>query len=109
MFWRRMKMQELRDRLLSQMPVAEMTESEIEKELALVMEPPSRSFDLRRRGKLQYAAGELAAQTSGVRAIASNGISSAFARKSWIACWRDAVGTIGSTGSTRNGRRCSSS
>jgi hypothetical protein len=32
-----------------------------------------------------------------------------FPRKPWIACWRDAVATIGSTGSTRNGRRCSSS
>jgi hypothetical protein len=49
MFWRRMEMQELRDRLLSQMPVAEMTETEIEAELAaLKLSEPGWEVEARR-------------------------------------------------------------
>jgi hypothetical protein len=52
MFWRRMEMQELRDRLLSQMekvPAAEMTESEIETELAaLKLSEPGWQVEARR-------------------------------------------------------------
>jgi hypothetical protein len=49
MFWRRMEMQELRDRLLSQMPVAAMTESEIEAELAaLKLSEPGWQVEARR-------------------------------------------------------------
>jgi hypothetical protein len=65
---------------------------------------PSTSFDLRRRGKLQYAAGELADQTSGVPGPSLRMHQVDVRQEIVDACWRDSVATIGSTGSTR---RCS--